>query len=360
MQSILFAYSGGLDSVVFLHWLSATGKKVIAYTSQFGSQNLIDNKHALHNGAVEWIVEDMRGKWLKDIVTKARLMDSIYGGYLLHVALAKITIAQRLVNIAQDKGIELVSHGAHKGENDYYRLKKYISHLAEQNNSPITIYSSDQDPAFYRKFGKDRKRLLLYLKKHGLIADNPFGDVMTSEPTIMGVNYENGILQNIEEEPSHLDFFKVSSQIPVRVCLYFMHGKISKAVIGNKVYFDLLSIVKNLNNLGLKRGIGYTDTIEQNICGTKARCVYIQPANYIWHVAHMELGNLVLDKETLCRRDYISRRSGYLIYHGDWYSQELQSLMKEAVKYNLSFNGWVKMVLFPGFLRIIGRGHSNV
>lgn len=117
-----------------------------------------------------------------------------------------------------------------------------------------------------------------------------------------------------------------------------------------------MNIVDKLDVIGSRFGIGFVDTVETNIDDSKARCVYIQPATTLWHEAHDDLGNAVLSKKDINLRNVIRQRAGELIYHGHWFSKEMNGLREKSKQLNTAYNGWVQLVLYPGVANVVARG----
>ncbi len=353
MSKILLAYSGGLDSAVILHWLASKGHEVTAFTAQLGGHEPTFQYQALDNGATASIVEDLREPWVEKIAATARGMDAAYGKYFMHVALGKIIIAEKMAAYAKKEDIEIVAHGAHKGENDYHRLGNMLAHIAEIEKQEITVYAPWEDSEFKAQF-PDRDALLAYTVKHSMTFCNV--GTLTSEPTILGVNYENGPLLNIHKPAQLVLGFEIPATIkPQVITIYFEHGNLAKLEMGRKIVTDLMGIVEELNAIGTHFGVGFVDTVETNIDDSKARCVYVQPATTLWHEAHMDLGNATLTGSEVSLRDTISRQAGELIYHGHWFSAEMDGLREKSRELNNKCNGWVKLRLHPGFANVLAR-----
>lgn len=354
MSKILLAYSGGLDSAVVLHWLASRGHDVTAFTAQLGGHEPTFQYQSLENGAVASVVSDLREPWITTIAAAAREMDAVYGKYFMHVALGKVIIAQKMADYAKKENIQIIAHGAHSGENDYHRLNNAFSHIADAEKQQITVYAPWEDAEFKSEF-PDRDALLAYTVKHDMTFCNI--GTLTSEPTVLGVNYENGSLVNIHTSGrSTLGFETPVNVNPQTITLYFKRGHLTQLQVNNEIITGLMNIVDKLDVIGSRFGIGFVDTVETNIDDSKARCVYIQPATTLWHEAHDDLGNAVLSKKDINLRNVIRQRAGELIYHGHWFSKEMNGLREKSKQLNTAYNGWVQLVLYPGVANVVARG----
>lgn len=355
MGRMILAYSGGLDSAVILHWLVKLGHDVTTYTAQLGGHPPEFRYQPADNGASDSVIEDLREYWVEDIAAKARRLDAVYGRFLLHVPLGKIPVAEKMALVAKERGIAILAHGAHKGENDFYRLNNYFQHMSGLLNVDFKAYAPWEDETFREQL-QDRYGLLGYTNEQCVQSCKVGATTLTSEPTTIGTNYENDELVKFAKPPTGINGYDVPAEKePFEVTLHFDAGILSQVDSPWGSCKGTLAAVENLDHLGSAMGIGVVDLIEPNIVETKARCLYMQPATSLWHDAHMELGNLVLTNAEIDRRNMISHRAGKLIYFGQWYSNEMQDLIAEVEERKHKYHGWVRFMLYPGFARINSR-----
>ena len=81
-------------------------------------------------------------------------------------------------------------------------------------------------------------------------------------------------------------------------------------------------IIKELNVIGGKHGIGIVDIVENRVVGMKSRGVYETPGGTILMEAHTQLEELILDRDTLSAKKEIANRFASLVYEGKWFAQE--------------------------------------
>ena len=67
----------------------------------------------------------------------------------------------------------------------------------------------------------------------------------------------------------------------------------------NGVEMKVSDIIRTLNKLGAKHGIGIVDIVENRVVGMKSRGVYETPGGTILMEAHQQLEELILDRDTL-------------------------------------------------------------
>ena len=121
--------------------------------------------------------------------------------------------------------------------------------------------------------------------------------------------------------------------------------------IGAVVIFLIQSasdIVRKLNALGGKHGIGICDIVENRVVGMKSRGVYETPGGTILMEAHMQLEELILDRATMNMKKVISAKLADVVYEGTWFTplrEALQAFVETTQKY---VTGEVKFVLYKG------------
>ena len=125
------------------------------------------------------------------------------------------------------------------------------------------------------------------------------------------------------------------------------------AVNGKKL--NPLGVMKALNKLGGKHGVGRVDMVENRFVGMKSRGVYETPGGAILHFAHRQIESLTMDREVMHLRDSLIPKYASLVYNGFWYAPErevLQALVTESQK---NVTGTVRVKLFKGGIHAAGR-----
>ena len=134
-KKIVLAYSGGLDTSVAVKWLTDKGFDVIAACMDVGEGkdlNFIHDK-ALQVGAVESVVLDCKEEFAKIFVGAALKGNLMYENkYPLVSALSRPLIAQKLVEVAKEKGATAIAHGCTGKGNDQVRFEVAIHSLAPE------------------------------------------------------------------------------------------------------------------------------------------------------------------------------------------------------------------------------------
>ena len=67
-------------------------------------------------------------------------------------------------------------------------------------------------------------------------------------------------------------------------------------------------IIRELNRLGGKHGIGIVDIVENRVVGMKSRGVYETPGGTILYEAHQQLEELILDRDTTTEKINVANK----------------------------------------------------
>ena len=87
----------------------------------------------------------------------------------------------------------------------------------------------------------------------------------------------------------------------------------------------------------------------------KSRGVYETPAGTVLNLAHRAIESLTMDREVMHIRDSLIPKVSQLIYNGFWYSPEMNSILAFINETQKNVTGDVKILLYKGNVRILGR-----
>jgi len=357
VKTILFAYTGGLDAAVSLHWLTRRGYDVLTYTADIGQKD--DFRHledmARRTGATNVRIEDLKGEFVTGYIFPARRADAVYEGrYLLGGALPKPLIASKQAQLAKAMGIDIVAHGATQTQNDRIRFEN-----AYRVSFPgCTIYAPWCDPEFASQFGT-REDLLAYAHEHGIPSTTTAKRSWTTEQHLFHTSFEDSDLLDLSARVKEdMIDFPTPQQAPdktTEIRIHFTNGNPVSVDYGGGNTADPLNIMQKLNKFGSVHGIGVVDMVETNIDGTKSRGIYVTPGGTILHAAHMDLGSVVLSGGELERRHILSSRFAKLAYSGHWFSDEMKEVMAEVDSWQHRIRGFVDLALYKGNVIVLGR-----
>ncbi len=352
MNSIVLAYSGGLDTSVILTWLRETYQvPVIAYVGNVGQDEDFEaiREKAYRTGAADVIVDDLRDAFVETYVVAAIKANAVYeGSYLLGTSLARPVIAEGLVKAARAAGAGAIAHGATGKGNDQVRFELTVKALAPD----LAVIAPWRTWSFV-----GRSDLLEYAAEHGIevpvTAEKPY----SMDANLMHISYEGGILEDPWAEPPE-DIFLWTASVhdapdePERVEISFEKG-VPVALNGEKMKpADLLAA---LNTAGSRHGVGRVDIVENRFIGIKSRGVYETPGATILLAAHRAIESITLDREVAHFKDSLVPKFAELVYNGFWFAPEMDLLRSMVETTQASVTGTVRLKLFKGGITISGR-----
>lgn len=356
-EKIVLAYSGGLDTSVIIPWLKENyDAEVIAVCGDVGQGKETESleEKALKTGASKLYIADLTEEFITDAIYPCIKANAVYEGkYLLGTSMARPIIAKKLVEIAKKEGATAICHGATGKGNDQVRFELTIKALAPE----LKIIA----PWRLDTWGmQSRDDELAYLEAHGIPFEASHDNSYSRDRNIWHLSHEGLELEDPANEPNykHLLQLGVSPEdapdVPEYITLDFEAG-IPVAVNGEKL--GPVEMLKKLNEIGGKNGIGIADICENRVVGMKSRGVYETPGGTILYYAHRELEYLCTDKKTQAFNEVASNKFTELVYSGEWYTPLREALSAYFDKVNETVTGTVKLKLYKG--NIIPAGSTS-
>ena len=360
IKKAVLAYSGGLDTSIILKWLiEEYGCEVIAFSADLGQGEELDGipKKAKDTGASACHILDLREEFVRDFVFPMFRANAIYEGrYFLGTSIARPLIAKKQMEIAAAEGADAVSHGATGKGNDQVRFELTCAALAPD----LEIIAPWRNEAFRKDF-PGRAEMIAYCADNKIPVEASAKKPYSSDRNLLHISYEAGILEDPWMDafaPANKAMFKLSvspedsPNKPEYVELEFSQGDCI-AVNGKKL--DPLGVMRTLNKIGGRHGVGRVDMVENRFVGMKSRGVYETPGGTILHFAHRQIESLTMDREVMHLRDSLVPRYATLVYNGFWYAPErlaLQALITESQR---NVTGTVRVKLYKGSVYVAGR-----
>jgi len=352
VNKVVLAYSGGLDTSVILKWLIQTYRcEVVAFAADMGQGDELNQveENALKTGATKVYIDDLKETFVKDYVFPAFRANAIYEGqYLLGTSLARPLIAKRQMEIARIEGADAVSHGATGKGNDQVRFE--LSYFAIDPNIKIIAPWREWDLT-------SRSDLMAYAQQHDIQVPTTPAKPYSTDGNLLHISYEGGLLEDPWQAPPQ-DMFRmtVSPQdapdTPEFVEITFKQGD---PVAINDKPMSPAQLLKELNRLGGRNGIGRADIVENRFVGMKSRGVYETPGGTVLRVAHMAIESITMDREVMHLRDSLIPKYSELVYYGFWFSPEMNLLQDMVDRTQTNVSGVVRLELYKGNCRVLGR-----
>ena len=348
-EKVVLAYSGGLDTTAIIPWLKETyNYDVICCCVDVGQESELEglDERAKLSGAAKLYILDVVDEFVDDYIIPTVKANAVYENkYLLGTSFARPLIAKKLVEIARKEGAVAICHGATGKGNDQVRFELSIKALAPD----IKIIAPWRCNYTWKM--QSREDEIEFCKAHGI--DLPFAadSSYSRDRNLWHISHEGLELESPANEPNY-DHLLVLSQTPEKapdegeyVTLTFEQG-VPKTLNGKAMKAS--DILRELNKLGGKHGIGIIDIVENRVVGMKSRGVYETPGGTILMEAHTQLEELILDRDTLSCKKELSNRFANLVYEGKWFTplrEALQAFVESTQKY---VTGEVKFKLYKG------------
>jgi len=355
VKKVVLAYSGGLDTSVILKWLQDEYKcEVVTFTADLGQGEELEPARikALEFGIKpeNIFIDDLREEFVKDYVYPMFRANTIYEGeYLLGTSIARPLIAKRQAEIAKITGADGVSHGATGKGNDQVRFE--MGYLGQ--DSTLTIIAP------WREWDlNSREKLLSYADEHGIkIEKKGKKSPYSMDANLLHISYEGGILEDPAAEPEEAMWLWSNSpeDAPDTAEYITIDYKDGDPIALNGEELSPATMLKTLNEIGGKHGIGRVDIVENRFVGMKARGCYETPGGTIMLKAHRAIESITLDREAMHLKDELMPRYAKLIYNGFWFSPEREMLQAAIDKTQEFVHGNVRLKLYKGSIMVVGR-----
>ena len=353
-KKVVLAYSGGLDTSIILKWLQIEyGCEVVTFTADLGQGEELEPARAKAElmGASSIYIEDVREEFVRDFVFPMFRANALYEGlYLLGTSIARPLISKRLVEIAAIEGADAVAHGATGKGNDQVRFElaayalnpdiKVIAPWREWDLSSrtklIDFAGKNQIP-----IAKDKRGEAPFSVDANLLHTSSEGKVL-EDPAMEAPEYVYQRTVNPEDAPDTPEYVEIGFEA-------------GDAVSINGVVMSPATILTELNTLGGKHGVGRLDLVEGRFVGMKSRGIYETPGGTLLLEAHRAVESITLDRGAAHLKDELMPKYAELIYNGFWFSPEREMLQAMIDKSQEHVTGTVRLKLYKGSARTVGR-----
>ena len=380
-KKIVLAYSGGLDTSVLLKWLQQTyDAEVIAYCADVGQEEELDGleEKALATGASKCIIGDLREEFASDFIFPMFQAGAIYEGqYFLGTSIARPVIAKGMIDVARAENCNTFAHGATGKGNDQVRFELTAASLAPE----LEVMAPWRMENFRAQF-PGRTEMIAYAEKEGIPVTASVKKPYSMDRNLLHISFESGMLEDPwfdgtvpevrdmyvlsvspEDAPDRAEYVEIlfekgdaiGLKHPELAELAATLGVTSTGEQNGYTLYTPFGIMKLLNRLGGRNGIGRVDMVENRFVGMKSRGIYETPGGAILYVGHRQIESLTMDREVMALRDSLIPKYAQLVYNGFWFAPEryaLQSLVTESQK---TVSGEVRLKLYKGNVMAAGR-----
>ncbi len=347
-EKVVLAYSGGLDTTAIIPWLKETyDYDVVCVCIDCGQEEELNGleERAKSCGAAKLYILDVIDEFCDDYIAPCVQAHAVYENkYLLGTSMARPLIAKKLVEIARKENAVAICHGATGKGNDQIRFELGIKALAPDIKI-IAPWRND-------KWKMDsRESEIAYCQAHGINLPFSTDSSYSRDRNIWHISHEGLELEDPANEPNY-EHLLVLGTTPEKapdegeyVTMTF-EGGVPKSVNGKEM--KVSDIIRTLNALGGKHGIGIVDIVENRVVGMKSRGVYETPGGTILYEAHQQLEELILDRDVYRAKKDMGNLFSQVVYEGKWFSplrEAAQAFIESTQKY---VTGEVKFKLYKG------------
>ncbi|MDI6859482.1 MAG: argininosuccinate synthase [Methanocellales archaeon] len=353
VKKVVLSYSGGLDTSICIPLLRERYDydKVITVTVDVGqsSSNLKEAEEKAAKLSDRHYTIDANEEFVHEYIFPLIKANGCYEGYVLGTAIARPLIAKKTVDIAKKEGADALAHGCTGKGNDQLRFEVVF----RTTNLEIVAPMRDLDMT--------REGEIEYAREHDIPVPVTEAKPWSVDENIWSRSIEGGKLEDPAYVPPEEIFRWTASleKAPDRaetVEIGFEKG-IPISLNGKKL--DGVALIKKLNEVGGKHGVGRTDIVEDRVLGLKTRENYEHPAATILLKAHRDLEQLVLTRPELKFKAMVDDVWAELAYHGLVDDPLMADLNAFIDKTQERVTGFVKVRLFKGNASVIARGSPN-
>ena len=350
-DKVVLAYSGGLDTSVAIRWLREKyGLRVVTMTIDLGQQENLSEIAAKSKlvGAINHYTVDARREFVEDYVFPAIKANALYESkYPVSTALARPLIAKKLVEIAHKENAIGVAHGCTGKGNDQVRFEVAIK--AFDSNLKVI--------APVREWNLSRDEEIRYAERNSIPVPTDLDNPYSVDQNLWGRSVECGALEDpLAEPPAEAYEWTTSPENaptePEYLTIEFDNG-IPVAI--NDIRPNPVEMIKQLNLIGGRHGIGRIDHLEDRLVGIKSREVYECPAALILIEGHRELEKMVLTRHEVWFKQHIDNEWANLVYTGLWNDPLKDDIDGFIERTQERVAGSIRLKLYKGSVNVVGR-----
>jgi argininosuccinate synthase len=357
MSACVLAYSGGLDTSVILGWLKDEGYDVHAVYVDLGQpcedRDAVMQK-ARQCGAKSARIVDAQEELCRDFAFPVLMWGAKYESiYLMGTSIARPLISKVCLQVAREVGADAYAHGATGKGNDQCRFQL----AADALNPAVKIIAPWRIERFRQKF-PGRREMIDYCQAKNIPVKASAAKPYSSDENCLHISYEAGKLEDLDVCGVDLVDFGMTvspKEAPdqTETITIGVEAGIPTTLDGRKL--SALEMVKELNRIGGRNGIGRIDMVENRFVGMKSRGVYEAPGMSILYDAHMYVEQLTMDRDLTHLRDRLAPEVAEMVYYGFWYTAKMDALVAFIREAQKNVTGEVKLNLYKGNISVASR-----
>lgn len=360
MKKVVLAYSGGLDTSVLVSWLKEELRlEVVTFAADVGQEEELEGleEKALATGAIRHHTMDLVEEFAADFIYPMFRANAIYESqYYLGTSIARPLIAKAQIEIAEKEGADALAHGATGKGNDQCRFELTYASLAPA----LEIIAPWRRDDFRRKF-PGRAEMIDYCNEQNINVEASASNPYSMDRNLLHISYEAGILEDPwfdPTEPGNKSMFKLSvapEDAPDEHEYVELDFEAGDCVAVNGERLSPSAVLKKLNELGGRHGIGRVDLVENRFVGMKSRGIYETPGGTILLQGKRQVETLTMDRDLMHLRDSLVPKYSELVYCGFWFAPEREALQAFIDDSQKTVTGTARLKLYKGNCIVVGR-----
>jgi len=351
MKTVVLVYSGGLDTSVCIPMMREDYgfDRVVTCTVDIGQPaediNVAEEK-ARALGTEHYTV-DAKDEFARDFIFPAIKANGDYEGYPISTSIARPLISLKAVEVAKKVGAQAYCHGCTGKGNDQFRIEFVMRALTPEL----------QIIAPMREKNLTRKEEIEYARAKGVPITQSVEKIWSIDENMWGRSIEGGRLEEPDYVPPEEIYLWTKSpeaapDRPRDIAIGFEKG-VPVSIDGQTL--SPVDLIQQMNRIAGENGVGRIDIMEDRMMGLKVRENYECPAAVTLLAAHKALEALVSTKEEIFFKSMVDRKWGEMAYQGLWFDPLKEDLEAFIDKVNERVTGTVRMRLYKGSAKVIGR-----
>ena len=359
-MKIVLAYSGGLDTSVLVRWLKDHySAEVVTFAADVGQEEELEGleEKAKATGASEHYTLDLVDEFAADFIYPIMRANAKYEGqYFLGTSIARPLIGKAQIDLARKVGAGALAHGATGKGNDQVRFELSYAALAPDLKT-ISPWRMD----VFRNAFPGRSEMIDYCAEHGINVEASASKPYSMDRNLLHISYEAGILEDPWFDPTtpeNKDMYKLTvdpEDAPNEAQYVDLEFEKGDCIALDGQSMKPAQVLKTLNALAGKHGIGRLDIVENRFVGMKSRGVYETPGGTILMMGHKQIESLTMDRDLEHLRDGLIPKYAELVYNGFWYAPEREALQAFIDDSQKTVTGTVRLKLYKGNVTTVGR-----
>lgn len=340
-EKVGIAFSGGLDTSVAVAWMRDKGALPCTYTADLGQYDE-GNIESIPDRALDYGAEIARLVDCKNSLVEEGLAAIACGAFHIRTGgrayfnttpLGRAVTGTLLVRAMLSDGVQIWGDGSTYKGNDIERFYRY-GLLANPN---LRIYKPWLDKDFVAELG-GRKEMSEWLVSHNLPYRDSVEKAYSTDANILGATHE---AKQLEELTSSIELVEPimgvkfwDSNVSIAsedVKITFKQGR--PVAINGKEFVDSVALMKEVNEIGGRHGLGMSDQIENRIIEAKSRGIYEAPGMALLFIAYERLVSAIHNEDTIANYHAEGRRLGRLLYEGRWLDPQALMLRESLTRW---------------------------